>query len=106
MVILLVQVGDHLDRVLCAVAVLQRQALVTERALLVQLLHRGLAGVLVAQESNFPKLLAQEVLGRIVEQVRQKRVDVGDLAVGGVEDEDAVVGRLEQSPEAGFRDLQ
>ena len=45
---------------------------------------------------------ADEMFAREAEQLEHEGVDVGDLAGGGIEDEDSVVGRFKQATVANF----
>ena len=71
--------------------------LVTDVACLLQRSHRGLIGHPVAEQSDLPQLLAQKLLVRVTEQFAHEGVGVRDSPAGGIEDQDAVLGGLEQS---------
>ena len=105
-VVLLIHVGDHLDGVLAAVAVEQRLILIPDRAAFLESFHGGLALGLVVEHADLPKLLADEMLARVVEQPEHERVDIGDSAALLVENEDAVVSGFEKAAIADFRDFE
>ena len=85
-----------------AVAVLQGQIIEANGSFFMQCLHGTLVGGLVTEDADFPEFLANEIFARVVEQLEHERVDVGDLAGGGIEDEDAVVGGFEEAAVADF----
>ena len=56
-----------------------------------------LVGDDVPEEAQIPHVLVADLLARVAEQLRQEWIDVRDFAGLGIEDQDAVLGRLEEA---------
>ncbi len=107
-----VEVADELDLHLLPALGPQGEVLVADVALRQELPVGGQARLLVVEQADLPELLAQEVLELVAEQPAHERVSLDDRPEGDVEDQDAVLGRLEQAtepqlgvPERGVRPL-
>ena len=105
-VVLSIDVADELDFDLVPACAFQRQILVADVALLLQFPVNGAALFDVSEQANLPKFLAQELIVRVAQQVRHERVGVDHFSGVGVEDQDAVLGHLEQPPIPDFGVLQ
>ena len=73
-----VDVADELHVDLRAGLGLERQVFVADVALLLQLLHRGLAGLRVLEQADLPQLLAQQFGVFVAQQLVEERIGVRD----------------------------
>ena len=92
-----VDVADELDLGLASVVCLQRQVVVADVVVGLELGEGGLGGLGVLEGADLPELLADEIVTQVSRHLRHERVDVDDAAGARVEDQDAVLGRLEEA---------
>ena len=71
-----------------------------------QFSHRRLARLDVLEQPDLPEFLPHELFRRVTKQFGDERVGVGDRGGVGIEDQDAVFGRLEQPTIADLGNLQ
>ncbi len=101
-----VGVADELHLHVGAAARLERQVLVADVAGLPQLPEGRLAGSDVIEQADLPEFLAQQLVVAVPEQRLDEGIGVDDPAARRVEDQDAVLGRLEEPPVAHFAGAQ
>ncbi len=101
-----IDVADELHVDLPPIGGFQRQIVVADIALLLQLLEVGLVGKHVLEEPQFPDLHAEERLAGESQQLDQERIHIVDHPRFGIEDQDAVLGRLEKTAIAKLRNDQ
>ena len=97
-----VDVADELDLDLPTALGLQGQVVVADVALLPQFVVGDPVRIPVPEQADLSEFLAQEFVVLVAQQPAHERVGVDDLARAGVEDEDAVLGRLEEPTIAEF----
>ena len=102
----IVDVADELHVDAPPVVRLERQILVADVALLLQLPEGHLARLDVAKQADFPEFLPHQFAARVAKQSEQIRVGVEDLPGIGVQDQDAVLRRLEEPAVARFGNVQ
>src|SRR4051794_32242268 len=102
----MMRVADELDLDVPSVPGLERQVLVPNISLLLQVSECGQAERDVADQPDIPEMLTQQLRVRIAQQVEQERVRVEDVPVVRVEDEDAILGGLEEPPISDFGSLE
>ena len=101
-----IDITDELDGNVTAVFMLQRQILVANTADPLQGPHCLLGNFGILEKADLPQLLSQEVLLRMTQQCNQKRIDIHHPASHRIQDQDAVMRRLEKTSVADFRNLQ
>jgi hypothetical protein len=94
---LLINIRDDFNRMMPAVAVLQGQIVITNRAFCLQFLHCDLIRIFIAEDADFLQFLADEIIARVIEQFHEKWIDVRDHVSLHVDHQDAIVCRFEQS---------
>ena len=80
----------------------QRQILVTDVFLFLQLVHGVPARGNIFDRADFPERLANQLGVRISQHVLQERIDVGDSSRVRIQEKYAILGRLEESTVANF----
>jgi hypothetical protein len=101
-----IDVADKLHLYPPTVAGLQCHVFVADIPLLLQLRELGLVGEDVLEEAQLPDLLAEECLAREAQQLDQERIHIDDHSRFGIEDQDGVLGRLEEPAVADLRRAQ
>src|SRR5579862_8134984 len=101
----LVCVADELDLGTGPSLGFEREILITDVAIRVQPFERRFALVDVVEQTDLPKLLPDELLERVAEQLDDEWVGVDDLAAVAVENQDGILCRLEEPPIAGLGGL-
>src|SRR5437762_1150064 len=106
----LIDVAYELDLHLLTAAILERQVLVANVAVFLELAERALARCLILKQPDLPELLVLQFTLRVAEKFGHEWIRVTDLACRGIENQDAVSRRLEETtvaklgvPKAGFR---
>ena len=97
-----VGIADELHFGTASVAGFERQILIADVAVPLQPLERGFALLDVAEQTDLPKVLADQVRERIAEELDDERIGVDDRAAVAVENQDCVLRRLEQPAIAGL----
>src|SRR4030095_7733226 len=97
-----VHVAHELDGNRFTRGAVQRQMIVLNVTFTAQLSECGLVFPDVLEEADLPEFLADEVTALEPDQLGDIGIGVGDLAIVGIEDEDAVLGGLEQFSVADF----
>ena len=93
-----IDVADEAGVDLSPIDRLQRQVLIGDVVPGLELAVSLLRGHHVPERPEVPHLPADEVGPLVAEQVRQIRIDVDHLAAVGIEDQYAILGRLEEPP--------
>ena len=106
LVVDVIDVADELHFHVPSILGFERQILVPDIPLLLQFSKRGPARVDVPEQADIPEVLAQQFGARIAQQVQQERVRVGNRPGVRIEDEDAILGRLEEPPKPDFGSRQ
>jgi hypothetical protein len=101
-----INIAEKLDFPDIASFAFQRQILVADVALFLQLAKCPLPGLKVLKQSNLPKLLANQLPAIATQQFGNEWVGVENPARGCVHYQHAIAGRLKKSPEANFRHPQ
>jgi hypothetical protein len=96
-------VADKFDFHLLTVFRLQRQALVANAVRTLQFRESDFGGGRPLERTDLPKFFSEEFLLRITEQILHERIGIHHLARLGVENQDAILRRLEQSAVVDFR---
>ena len=104
--IFVIAIGNEFHRRRPSIAVHQRQVFVPDITMLMQFAHRVFARFDILENADLPKLLAQEVLTRMAQQIGQKTVDVNNAAAFGIEDQNPILRCLEETPIAPLRKSQ
>jgi hypothetical protein len=95
-----VDVADEADVDPAAVSRFERQILVGDVVHRLELVEGFLGCDDVAERAEVPDLLAEEIAALVAEQLGEIRVDVDHLAAVGLQDQDAILGGLEDAPVA------
>src|SRR5664280_2534105 len=101
-----IEVADELHVNAPPVRGLQRQVFITDVLLLLQFQEVGLVRHDALEEPEVPDVLPQELLAGEPQHLGQERIHVDDYAGVCLEDQNAVLGSLEQTAVAGLRSAQ
>ncbi len=80
----------------------QGEVFVPDVALLLEGAERRLVGLDVAEQADLPQFLPHRFLPTVTQELRQERVGFANLPRHRIDDQDAVLGRLEQSAVLGL----
>lgn len=62
-----------------------------------------MARLLVLEQADFPQILTQQLMERVAKQLVHKRIGVSYFSGDGIQNEDAIMRRFEQTAVANFR---
>ena len=76
-------------------SIFERESFVSNGSSIVQLLHGEHTCLLVFKKSNLPQFFAKKMLGCVIEEFGEERIDVRYLVRGSVQDQDSIMGSFE-----------
>jgi hypothetical protein len=81
-------------------------SLVTDKTFLLQFPQGLQIGFPVLKQTDLPELLAQQLLTRVAQQLRQARIHIGNGACARIDHQYPILGRFKETAVAVFRNPQ